>query len=550
MIFKLSIKNYALIDEVQINFESGFTVMTGETGAGKSIVLGALTLLLGKRADLAQIKDKNKKCIVEAEFLLNDSNLKWLFKENNLDYDQHTIIRRELLPSGKSRAFINDTPVTLQQMQVLAPYIIDIHNQYDTLALFSETYQLHVIDILANTESLLISYTQQLKEYNEAKETLAQLNYKKETFLKDLDYHTFLYNELEEANLSKIQQQNLEEEYETLNNTKKIQETLLHIETIFNEENRGTIETLKEARNILNTLSSYSETYQQLLQRLESLIIELEDINDTIHTIKENTIENPEELFRINNLLETIHQLKQKHRTNTIEELIEIKNQLSLKINNTLTIEDRISEYEKKVLQLNNLLSKTAATLHKKRTEALPIFKEKLEFFIKDLGLEQAKFKFELNQSKTYLNNGTDTLKMLFTANKGMNFGTLKKNASGGELSRIMLAVKAIMAQYKKLPTLIFDEIDTGISGEIANKMGKILLQMSTSMQLISITHLPQIAGKGNHHIKIYKEEKGNQTLTLLKKLNPQERVQEISEMIGGKKISNAVIMHAKQLLN
>ncbi|MGV6829218.1 MAG: DNA repair protein RecN [Flavobacteriales bacterium] len=550
MIFKLSIKNYALIDEVQINFESGFTVMTGETGAGKSIVLGALTLLLGKRADLAQIKDKNKKCIVEAEFLLNDSNLKWLFKENNLDYDQHTIIRRELLPSGKSRAFINDTPVTLQQMQVLAPYIIDIHNQYDTLALFSETYQLHVIDILANTESLLISYTQQLKEYNEAKETLAQLNYKKETFLKDLDYHTFLYNELEEANLSKIQQENLEEEYETLNNTKKIQETLLHVETIFNEENRGTIETLKEARNTLNTLSSYSETYQQLLQRLESLIIELEDINDTIHTIKENTIENPEELFRINNLLETIHQLKQKHRTNSIEELIEIKNQLSLKINNTLTIEDRISEYEQKVLQLNNLLSKTAATLHKKRTEALPIFKEKLEFFIKDLGLEQAKFKFELNQSKTYLNNGTDTLKMLFTANKGMNFGTLIKNASGGELSRIMLAVKAIMAQYKKLPTLIFDEIDTGISGEIANKMGKILLQMSTSMQLISITHLPQIAGKGNHHIKIYKEEKGNQTLTLLKKLNPQERVQEISEMIGGKKISNAVIMHAKQLLN
>lgn len=524
--------------------------MTGETGAGKSIVLGALTLLLGKRADLAQIKDKNKKCIVEAEFLLNDSNLKWLFKENNLDYDQHTIIRRELLPSGKSRAFINDTPVTLQQMQVLAPYIIDIHNQYDTLALFSETYQLHVIDILANTESLLISYTQQLKEYNEAKETLAQLNYKKETFLKDLDYHTFLYNELEEANLSKIQQENLEEEYETLNNTKKIQETLLHVETIFNEENRGTIETLKEARNTLNTLSSYSETYQQLLQRLESLIIELEDINDTIHTIKENTIENPEELFRINNLLETIHQLKQKHRTNSIEELIEIKNQLSLKINNTLTIEDRISEYEQKVLQLNNLLSKTAATLHKKRTEALPIFKEKLEFFIKDLGLEQAKFKFELNQSKTYLNNGTDTLKMLFTANKGMNFGTLIKNASGGELSRIMLAVKAIMAQYKKLPTLIFDEIDTGISGEIANKMGKILLQMSTSMQLISITHLPQIAGKGNHHIKIYKEEKGNQTLTLLKKLNPQERVQEISEMIGGKKISNAVIMHAKQLLN
>lgn len=550
MITTLSIKNYALIEEVQIDFESGFTILTGETGAGKSIVLGALSLLLGKRADLSVIKDTTKKCVVEGEFLLKERGLHFFFNKYNLDFETHTILRRELLPNGKSRAFVNDTPVTLQQMQDLAPYLVDIHNQHDTLSLFSETFHLEVVDALSNNTTLLKTYKKQLANYTETRETLVELLYKKETFVKELDYNTFLYNELKEINLSEISQNDLEESYETLNNIQTIKETLARINSLFTEDGIGTLETAKEARNHLQNMVLFSKEYQNIYERLHSVIIELEDITESLESEDEASQEDPERLSEINIILETLHKLKLKHGVNTIQGLELIQEELSSKIENTLQIEESILLFEKKTLHIKSQLETTAKSLHENRIKSLPILTQKLEAFLKDLGLENARFQFEIKNTSQFKKNGTDTLNLLFTANKGLPFGPLKKVASGGELNRIMLAIKAVLADYKKMPALIFDEIDSGISGEIANKMAEILKKMSSSMQLICITHLPHIAGKGDHHIKIYKKTINNQTFTLLKKLNNQERIDEIAEMIGGKQLTKVSLLHAKQLLN
>ena len=550
MLSKLSIKNFALIDDVCVEFTSGLTSITGETGAGKSIILGALSLVLGKRADLNSIRNNTLKCIIEAEFILDKSQFLIVFNEFELDFDVHTIIRRELLPSGKSRAFVNDTPVTLSQLQLLSNYLLDIHSQHETLSLFSETYQLEILDVLAGNLVLLKSYSEKLQDYKEVSETILALVYKKESASKELDYNTFLYDELVEANLKNIQQNELEETFSKLSNTETIQETLTAVGGLLNEEQYGALNTLKETRSLLVKLNTVSLDFQNLYERLNSIIIEMDDISEEMINLSSSIEADPSLLNEINEKLQTIYKLQQKHNVATVSELVEIQKILEEKIEITNNLDGEIDKLEINKGKLKNKVKDLANKIHKKRLIVIPTLKNKLTSILNELGMPNAAFKFELTSTTIFKKNGTDSLLLLFTANKGHNFGPLNKVASGGELSRIMLSIKAVIAQYKKLPTAIFDEIDSGISGEIAYKMAEILKEMSLTMQMFAITHLPQLAAVGNQHIKIFKEDVNQITETKLKTLTKEERVSEIAEMIGGKNKSISAINQAKELLN
>ena len=550
MLSKLSIKNFALIDDICVEFTSGLTSITGETGAGKSIILGALSLVLGKRADLNSIRNNTLKCIIEAEFILDKTQFLIVFNEFKLDFDVHTIIRRELLPSGKSRAFVNDTPVTLSQLQLLSNHLLDIHSQHETLSLFSETYQLEILDILAGNLLLLKSYSEKLLDYKEVSETILALVYKKESASKELDYNTFLYDELVEANLKNVQQNELEETFSKLNNTETIQETLTAVNSLLNEEQYGALNTLKETRSLLVKLNAVSLDFQNLYERLNSIIIEMDDISEEMINLSSSIEADPSLLNEINEKLQTIYKLQQKHNVATVSELLEIQNILEEKIEITNNLDGEIDKLEIYKGKLKNKVKDLANKIHKKRIIVIPTLKDKLTSILNELGMPNAAFKFELTSTTIFKKNGTDSLLLLFTANKGHNFGPLNKVASGGELSRIMLSIKAVIAQYKKLPTAIFDEIDSGISGEIAYKMAEILKEMSLTMQMFAITHLPQLAAVGNQHIKIFKEDVNQITETKLKTLTKEERVSEIAEMIGGKNKSISAINQAKELLN
>ena len=550
MILSLSIKNYALIEDIQVPLTKGLTIITGETGAGKSILLGALGLLLGKRADLGSVKDATQKCIIEGEFSLKGYGLQPLFKDHDLDYDVHTIIRREILPSGKSRAFVNDTPVGLSQLQALGGYLVDIHSQQETNSFATEVFQLEVLDALAGNAPILQGYQNALLEFTSISKQLEKQLSQKEAALKELDYHTFLQQELMEASLHTIDQQVLETNYNTLNNAEEIQGSFAEIEQLFSQENTGIIDSVKQARSLLNNISKYAPSYQELYDRLHSVTLELEDVISSIENTSEDLQVDPTELFRINEVLQTLYRLQHKHSVSSVKELSEIESNLSSKIYNSQHLDTTIETLEKEKQKLTQALLKLAKDLHDNRVEALPMLQQKLETYLSLLGLPNAKFKVEFTTSPTFKKSGTDSLAVYFTANKGGNFGLLKKVASGGEMSRIMLSVKALLSQYKKLPTIVFDEIDTGVSGEIALKMAFIMGEMSTHMQILSITHLPQIAAKGEQHIKVYKEDRQNTTVTHLKQLSQEERIVEIAQMIGGKNITDTTLANAKELLN
>ncbi|QAA80649.1 DNA repair protein RecN [Aequorivita sp. H23M31] len=550
MITTLAIKNYALIEDIRVDLEEGLTVITGETGAGKSIILGALALLLGKRADIGSVKDASKKCVVEGHFLIENYNLQAIFEENDLDYDAHTILRREILPSGKSRAFVNDTPVSLSQLQSVAPLLVDVHSQHETLEIASESFQLEVIDTLAENFKILKTYQEQLREFQAHEEKLEALKLEKVSATKELEYNTFLYNELKQAGLEGLDQQELEETYETLNNAEEIQNAFFQAEQLLQEESVGGIETAKEARLAVGRIKGFSTTYEDYWQRLNSAIIELEDLSEAMRNTAEKVASDPQRLFEVNEKLQQLYKLQQKHNLQTVGELLEFQNSLEEKVNKTLGLEDEITQLEKQAKQFSEAAHKSALVIHKGRTNAIPQLKKQLEEILGLLGLPNAQFQFNLKSSSDFRRNGTDTLELLFTANKGMALGPLKKVASGGEMSRIMLAIKAVLARYKKLPTLIFDEIDTGVSGEIANKMSTIMWEMGRNMQVLSITHLPQIAAKGENHLKVYKEDIDHVTVTHLRKLDREERISEIAQMLGGKNISEAAIANAKELLN
>lgn len=550
MITQLSIKNYALIDDVKVSFNKGLTIITGETGAGKSIMLGALSLLLGKRADLSSVKDTAKKCIIEADFNLQQPHIKSGFNALDIDFENHTIIRRELLPSGKSRSFVNDTPVTLQQLQGIAPYLVDVHSQHETLTLSSEQFQMEIVDIIAGNNTLLQSYKSELEVYKKASEDVAALYYKKESIAKEIDYNTFLYNELQEANLAHKNLEALEEQYATLNNSEQITEILQRLVQLASNEPVGAVETTKEMRQSLSKIKHFSPAFETLWERINSIVIELEDIEEELVRSAENVEADPQTLFDLNETLQSIYKLQQKHQVQTIEELLEIEEQLATKIDVTGSLEGAIETLEATKKQSEQKLQQLAQSLHNKRVEIIPTLTKKLEDVLKELGLPNAQFIFDFSIGTQFKNNGIDQLQLLFSANKGSTPGLLKKVASGGELSRIMLAIKAVLAGYKQLPTIVFDEIDTGVSGEIASKMATILQTMSASMQLVTITHLPQLASKGNHHLKVFKEDVGNKTVTSIKQLLKEERVTEIAQMIGGKTITDSAVAHAKQLLN
>ncbi|MFL0354428.1 DNA repair protein RecN [Xanthomarina sp. GH4-25] len=550
MITSLSIKNYALIDNLQVNFNQGFSIITGETGAGKSILLGGLSLILGKRADLSSIKDVTKKCIIEAVFDVTNYNLKNLFDFNDLDYEPQTIIRREILPSGKSRAFVNDSPVNLNSLQVLGEQLIDIHSQHQTLQLTDDVFQFEIIDALANNRTVLNTYSQQLKQFKTIQKELEELLLFKAEAIKEYDYHSFLLNELNESNLIEDELETLEEDYETLNNIEEIRDSLLSSNQLFNDDEIGLLSILTTLKSNFKSISGYSKAYENLFHRIESSFIELDDVFSEIETLQENLDADPERLEQVNTKLQILNNLFKKHLVSSVPELIQIKESLTLKVSETENLDETIQKKEKELLEIETTLNKTAKSIHKNRKKAIPDLTKQLEIILKDLGMPNAKFNIVLQDSKTFYNNGKDDLSFMFSANKGGQFNELKKAASGGELSRIMLAIKSILSKYKQLPTIMFDEIDSGVSGEISNKMGQIMLQMSHTMQVFAITHIPQIAAKGHTHFKVYKEDVDNLTVTNLKKLNHDERLVEIAQMLGGIEISNSALAHAKQLLN
>lgn len=550
MIQVLAIKNYALIEDIRVDFQSGLTTITGETGAGKSIILGALSLVLGKRADISSVKNPEEKCIIEAHFSIENYHLQKVFEENDLDYDAHTILRREILRGGKSRAFVNDTPVNLNQLQAIAPFLVDIHSQHETLEILSEDYQLEVIDILADSEVVLTEYKKYLEEYQTAKGRLHALRADRETKLKELDYQTFLYNELQQADLKKINQKELEEEYETLSNSEMIQQSFAEVLQQLEEESIGTLTTSKEARLILGRIRGFSSSFESFWERLNGMIIELEDLTEEIKNTAEQVSADPERLEEVNERLQTLFKLQQKHGLSTVEELLVLEKELEEKVNVTLGMEDEILSLEKKEKELAQILIQLGTQLHEKRIKAIPELKKELETILAPLGMPDAVFRFELKKENQFRANGMDVLNLLFSANKGMAPGPLRRVASGGEMSRIMLSIKSVLAKFKKLPTLIFDEIDTGVSGEVANKMAEIMVDMSRTMQVLTITHLPQVAAKGKQHLKVFKQSQNDITATALKQLGKEERILEIAGMLSGKNISEAALANAKEMLN
>lgn len=550
MLSELTIKNYALIDTLQVQFDSGFTSITGETGAGKSILLGGLALVLGKRADLSNINDPNQKCIIEATFNIENFNLKSFFEEQDLDFETLTILRREILPSGKSRAFVNDSPVNLTVLAQLGEQLIDIHSQQQTQELTNDDFQFQIIDALANNSTAVEAYQQLLKTYKATQKQLKELIVSKEQSEKEQDYQSFLLNELTEASLKGIDLEALEIEYNTLNNVESIQTELALATQLISTEDLGVASNLRTLKQVFHKLSEISSVYTPLSERIQSIAIELDDVFSEIESEQSKLEVNPTRLNEIDAVLQTVHNLFTKHTVNTVEALVEIETNLSTQLDNLASLDTTIAALENTLESLVKKLDKQAAILHKQRKQVLPDLIHQLETILTDLGMPNARFKLLLNLSDTYLYNGKDQLEFLFTANKGGQFLALKKAASGGELSRIMLAIKSVLSKYQQLPTIMFDEIDTGVSGEIAHKMGDIMNQMSAYMQVFSITHLPQIAAKGQSHFKVFKQDTQHTTVTSLKKLTSQERIEEIAQMLGGKELSESAIAHANQLLN
>ncbi|QKJ64063.1 DNA repair protein RecN [Flavobacterium sp. M31R6] len=550
MITSLAIKNYALIEKLTIDFSKGFSIITGETGAGKSIILGALGLALGKRADLTSLKNKEEKCVIEAHFDISKYNLLPFFDANDLDYEPETIIRREILPSGKSRAFINDSPVNLQELQELSLYLIDIHSQQQTQELSDENVQFKIIDAIAGNLDTIVTYQSILKNYKANKSKLNALTKRKSEASKEQEYNTFLLEELVSAKLKSGEQEFLEENYEQLNNVEIIKEALDKSLAIANEEQIGVFHNLNEIKNAIQKIALFSADYNLLFERITSLKIEFEDITTELNRCSEKLINDPEQLNLINQKLQLIYNLQKKHQVKTVDELLDIQSKLENSVLELGNIDEEIAKLTELVDDNIKELDQICDTIHKNRLEAIPLLSQKLISILETLGMPNVRFNMELKSTSTYFENGKDELQFLISANKGTDFGLLKKVASGGEMSRIMLAVKAILAQYSKLPTLIFDEIDTGVSGEIANRMGEIMKEMSTQMQIFAITHLPQIAAKGNEHFKVFKSTVGDDTQSELKLLTVDERVVEIAQMLSGTVISDSALNHAKALLN
>ncbi|MFV0248293.1 MAG: DNA repair protein RecN [Tenacibaculum sp.] len=550
MLTHLSIYNYALIDELSIDFTNGLSIITGETGAGKSILLGALGLITGKRADLSSLKNAKKKCMVEAQFALEGYNLQTYFNNCDLDYHPQTIIRREIQPSGKSRAFVNDTPVTLSVLADLKSKLIDIHSQHQSLQLSDINFKYALIDTLAKNRAKVASYKIGLKQYHSLKKELKDLQEETQKHNEQYEYNLFLFNELKDANLQLDEQKLLEQKLDRLNNVEDIKQNITQGLQIMSNEEIGIQSLLQTLENRLHNISAFSTKYKELYTRTSSVRIELDDVFLELESENEKVEFNPHEAEELNQRLQLIYNLQKKHAVNSVEDLVQIYEQLSEKTAKVEGASESIKQKQNQIREVEDKLTQLALKITAERQKAVPKLKKELERLLSQLGIPNAQFQIELASAENFNANGKDQLSFLFSANKGGRFGELRKIASGGELSRIMLSVKNVLSKNTQLPTVIFDEIDTGVSGEVSNKIAAILKDMSSNMQVIAITHLPQIASKGQHHYKVYKGDERGITSTNLKLLSYTERVAEIAEMLSGKAYSDSAVNHAKELLN
>ncbi len=549
MLSKLSVKNYALIDTLEIDFSEGFSTITGETGAGKSILLGALGLVLGQRADLNSIRDKEVKCVIEAIFDITKYQLEGFFEEEDLDYEKRTIIRREITPSGKSRAFINDTPVNLEVLNKIAAFLIDIHSQHQTLTLNRASFQLNVLDAVAGNHKNVQEFQNGYDDLSVLKQKLTEIEGEQEQLQNEFDYNSFLHQELAEANLKDSEQQSMEEELSTLSNAEEIKQLLVNSFGLLDAEEMGVISNLREVKSSLEKAADYNTALRNIAERIESALLELRDISSEIEVLEQNTEYQPDRINQLNEKLDLIYRLQQKHQVDSIEELLEIQEALSDKLQQVIGSEERIKALNSEINTLESDLLEKAKTLSENRKKAIPQLQSQVQDSLVKLGMPKAQFKVEQIISNELSSTGIDKINFLFTANSGSALQPIAKVASGGELSRLMLSIKAILAKHSNLPSIIFDEIDTGISGEIAGKMGLIMQEMGKTMQVIAITHLPQIAGKGNRHYQVFKAEENGVTTTAMSEVVGDERIDAIAKMLSGEELTDAALANAKELL-
>ena len=549
MIRHLLITNYGLIEKIELQLEKGLTAITGETGSGKSILLGAFSMLLGERADSKAIKNPELKCVVEGTFNLKGYNLKSFFQKEDLDYDDTTTIRREIAPGGKSRSFINDTPVSLNTLKSLGEKLVDIHSQHENSILSSRDFQFNVVDAFASNESLLISYSEKFSVYKKKKTQLDELKSNEVKMKQDLDYFQFQLEELTKATLEEINQELLEQELETLTHAETIKAALNQIIDLLQNSDNNAINILSSAKNALSKLATYNKQIEEFGSRLETSLIELKELNREIESFEEEVSLDPSRAEVVQEKLNQLYHLQQKHRINDVNSLIELREEIALKVSNYSSIDDQIIELENEIVFLKSELNILCDELSKTRTSASIRVAEEVKTYFRDLSLDHAQLVVDITPSEDFNSFGKNDIQFLFQANKGGQLLPIQNVASGGEISRVMLAIKASLSRHQKLPILILDEIDQGVSGEVGKKIGIILKQMSNEMQLLTITHLPQIAGYASQHLKVSKTTLEHTTTTRVVALNQEQRLTEIAEMLSGKDITKAALANAKELL-
>ena len=550
MLKELKISNFALIETLHVSFSGGMSVITGETGAGKSILLGGLSLVLGKRATLSSVMDSSQKCIVEATFDVTHYDLKQFFEEQHLDYDVEIIIRREIAPSGKSRAFVNDSLVNLDVLSVLASNLIDVHSQHETQILLRSEYQFSLLDALAENDLLLHQYQSALKTYQEVVKEYDALNQKEQLLKESYDLKRFLHDEIEDANLSIGTQEVLERKVSQLTHVEVLQEYFSEGIGIIESEQSGVLDQMATVRSIMNQVTKKTGDFGALFDKAQSLFVEIEEFLNDLKDKFENLEGNPEDLAPLQEKLNVLYALQHKHKVDSVEAILTVKEQLKKELSTTENLSETLTALSEKRQILHHKLTDLSTAIHERRVKAIPFVIEEMTALIAQMGMENAQFRIDLFEASDFLSNGKDQLNFLFAANSGSVFNPLNKVASGGELSRIMLAIKSILCRFKKLPTIIFDEIDSGVSGKISNSMALIMETLANKMQVIAITHLPQVAAKGNAHFKVFKTVNNNKTETQVNSLSFAERVEEIAQMLSGEELTETALAHAKNLLN
>jgi DNA repair protein RecN (Recombination protein N) len=550
MLKTLSVENYALIDKAFVKWNEGFSVITGETGSGKSILLGALGLIQGNRADVKVLKDSERKCVVEAEFDISSYSMSSFFEENELDEDDLCIVRREISPNGKSRAFINDTPVALTVLKSLSSYLIDIHSQHETLLLNQDSFQMHVLDSLADTKVLLNRYSDVYHEYILAKKQLQELKQHIETQNSNRDYIEFQLKQLSDANFKLEEQSELESELTQLSHSSELKEALAKTSWLLSDREENVCSSLKDSINALSSIASVFPKVQSVNERLNSSWIEIKDIAREVDQLLSDVTVDPQRLEYVNERLDLIYTLEKKHRVNTMQELLEVKESFEKDLALIESSSDQVESLQKKIDDLETTLTEKAHKISEMRRKAKEPMERSVEGLLQDLGIANAKFEVSIESLNTINSTGLDSVRFLFSANKNVPLQPLSSVASGGEMARVMLALKSILSKTEYLPTLILDEIDTGVSGDVASRMGNLMKMMGEYMQVVSITHLPQIASKGTTHYKVYKEDDEESTVSHIKQLTLEERVMEIAQMLSGTNPSPAAIANAKDLMN